>query len=1180
MGRPAPCQTRPGMPVRTRRLTPLLLLPASLIACSGQHEETDEITRPVPARSTTAASAAPDDSSALGPAVLDQLQALAREKRSRTPAQRKLASQLVMGARLRRGDVTLGASTLAALAALPNQLSNASANGMVKVDVRAHVDAAVLGHIKQLGGKVLSSVPRFRTVQALMPIDALDTLAALPQVSTIVPALGAVTNKVDTSEGDVAHATASARAQYSVTGAGVTVGVLSDGVDTLAARQASGDLPNSPQLTVLSGQAGTGDEGTAMLEIVHDLAPGAKLIFATAFEGDAEFAQNIIDLQAAGCDVIVDDVSYLAEAVYQDDIIAQAVNTVTNLGALYFSSAGNDGNLTNGTASNYEGDYAGANDATLKSLIEQEGSNATWLDVHTFATGVRSNRLTSDPTSWVTLQWSDPFAASTNDYDLFLINNAQTNLQAYSTASQSGTQPPLEALDLSTGSQTNSRLVIARWSGSARAMRLSTHRATLAVQTTGEVWGHSAAVNAFAVAAVRASTAMGGVFTGGAANPVEYFSSDGPRRVFFQPNGTPLTPGNFLLSNGGVLRNKPDLAAADGVSTATPGFNPFYGTSAAAPHAAALAALLLEKRPDIKALSDASASSTFRTIANASTLDIESAGFDVNSGAGILMADLLLDPCHLEGAACDDGNACTQVDTCVAGQCVGSSPVTCSASDQCHDLGTCDPATGLCSDPQKPNGSPCNDGDLCTTVDTCQGGSCSSTPVVCAASDQCHDAGTCDPATGLCSNPQKPDDTVCNDGSLCTAPDTCQGGSCVGTLLVVCSASDQCHDVGTCNPGTGVCSNPAKPNDTPCNDGALCTTGDSCQGGTCSGSPVVCAASDQCHDVGTCDPGSGNCSNPQKPNDSACDDGDLCTTSDTCQGGTCSGANPVVCSALDQCHVAGICDPDTGDCSDPAKPNDTACDDASQCTSGETCQAGVCTAAVTISCSASDQCHDVGTCDPLTGECSDPMLANDTGCDDDNPCTTSDSCQSGVCTGFAPTSCPAADECHLAGSCNPSSGACSTPTAPNGTACSGGECLGGVCTAITVDQDSGVQDAGNDASTDAASDAAAGGEGDAGSGAQGGQGGNGAGNAGDAQGGSAGDGQDTAGAPSKRDAGLGGSTPGNLDAGLNSAGDANGSAGCGCALPGRTAPSDVRVALLLGLLFVAARRRRENRRAA
>jgi hypothetical protein len=220
-----------------------------------------------------------------------------------------------------------------------------------------------------------------------------------------------------------------------------------------------------------------------------------------------------------------------------------------------------------------------------------------------------------------------------------------------------------------------------------------------------------------------------------------------------------------------------------------------------------------------------------------------------------------------DGTPCDDGNACTLIDTCQAGRCVGSTPVVCTAADTCHDAGTCEPATGLCSSPAKPDGAPCDDGNACTSFDTCQAGTCvGSTPVVCAATDQCHDAGTCEPSTGLCSSPAKPDGTSCDDGNACTLVDTCRAGSCVGSSPVVCAAADQCHGAGICEPTTGLCSSPAKPDGTPCNDGNACTSADSCRAGSCVGSsPVACVAIDACHDAGVCDPATGICSNPPKP---------------------------------------------------------------------------------------------------------------------------------------------------------------------------------------------------------------------------------------------------------------------------------------------------------------------------
>src|SRR5205823_6309881 len=188
--------------------------------------------------------------------------------------------------------------------------------------------------------------------------------------------------------------------------------------------------------------------------------------------------------------------------------------------------------------------------------------------------------------------------------------------------------------------------------------------------------------------------------------------------------------------------------------------------------------------------------------------------------------------------------------------------------DQCHTAGACNPTTGACSNPPRANGAPCNDGNPCSLTDTCQAGACvGSSPVVCTASDQCHTAGTCSNATGACSNPAKPNGAPCNDGSSCTLTDTSQAGACVGSNPVVCTPSDQCHTAGTCNPATGACSNPAKANGAPCSDGIALPLADPCQAGACVGAnPVVCTASDQCHTAGTCDPATGTCSNPAKSN--------------------------------------------------------------------------------------------------------------------------------------------------------------------------------------------------------------------------------------------------------------------------------------------------------------------------
>ena len=498
----------------------------------------------------------------------------------------------------------------------------------------------------------------------------------------------------------------------------------------------------------------------------------------------------------------------------------------------------------------------------------------------------------------------------------------------------------------------------------------------------------------------------------------------------------------------------------------------------------------------------------------------------------------------LTGTTCNDGNTCTQTDTCQAGVCTGQSPVVCAPSDQCHTAGTCNPATGVCSNPVKPNNSICNDGNACTQLDTCQAGACTGQNlVVCVAQDTCHDVGTCNPATGLCSNPNKPDGSTCNDGDGCTKIDTCQSGSCSGGSPVVCTAQDQCHDAGACNPATGLCSNPNKPNGAGCDDGDACTQTDTCMAGSCTGmSPVTCPAPDQCHQQGTCNPATGLCSNPNKPDGSACDDGALCTQTDTCQSGACTGGDPVTCTPSDDCHAAGACDPATGACTDPVKPDGASCDDGDGCSQTDTCQSGTCTGADPVVCPAPDQCHEQGTCNPVTGSCTTPTKADGTACDDGNACSLMNFCQGGTCSPGIPVVCTPQDDCHVAGTCQPD-GECDNPVAPDGTTCTIGG-TPGVCQAGTCEESSSTSSTGGSGGT--------GGTGAAGgSGGEGGQGGSGA------AGGSGGSG------------GTGGSAGGPSDS--------PDPGGCGCRVDGDPSSPRNGLWLLAGLAVLAGARRRGAR---
>jgi hypothetical protein len=410
-------------------------------------------------------------------------------------------------------------------------------------------------------------------------------------------------------------------------------------------------------------------------------------------------------------------------------------------------------------------------------------------------------------------------------------------------------------------------------------------------------------------------------------------------------------------------------------------------------------------------------------------------------------------PDAADDTTCSDNNACTQKDVCKSGVCTGTNPVVCGGATACMNAGTCNPATGLCANgTNKPNGGACDDNNLCTSNDVCSNGQCKGTALACPG-DQCHGTGTCDPATGVCFNPNLNNGTACNDSVKCTSGDVCTDGVC-GGQAVVCQAADTCHDAGTCDEASGTCSNPVSPNGKTCSDGNACTQTDVCSNGVCQGSnPVTCPGATACTNASTCDSATGQCkTGTPRADGTTCDDGKKCTTTDVCKAGVCGG-DPVTCVAADSCHDAGTCDETSGTCSNPASPNGKTCNDGNACTSGDACSAGVCLGGAPVVCNNGTACSAPGTCDPASGQCGPgPALPNGTSCDDGRKCTNGDVCTGGVCGGTT-VSCPAPTACHSQGTCNEATGACTTPVAADGTACSDGNactrtdvCLGGSCT--------------------------------------------------------------------------------------------------------------------------------------
>lgn len=565
----------------------------------------------------------------------EQMAQIVAMKNSFSVGEKKLSSNLALASRQAHSR------SVGAAASLMNP-NVADRNGMVRVVIFATSSPELLSNIATRGGHVDAVAPSNDRIEATVPLLQLEGLAARADVRSIRQPPHARTNAGSlTTQAYVSHlAKPIVEGVIPVTGSGVSVGVLSDSASAtrVAALIASGDL--GPTTTVLPGQGGPvggSDEGTAMMEIIQDLAPGAQLFFATAFTSESSFATNITALGAAGCTVIVDDVSYSDEGVFQDSTIAQAVNAFVAGGGIYFSSAANSGNKTNGTSTTWEGDFLDGPVISSGPIFTAEGVAVT---PHDFGGGQTNDRLLQR-TDTVDLFWADPIGGSSNDYDLFILNNALTVIKGSSTSVQSGTQDAFEEVTIPTfgGNYTSpaagDRIVIVRKSGSAlRGLHVDTFgEAVLQNSTRGATYGHNGGAKTQCIAATYWNSAHNGTTQfNGSSNPTETFSSDGPRRIFFDPTGAAITPGNFLFgTNGGTNLQKPDFTGADGVTTRTPGFNPFFGTSAAAPHAAAIAALIKSANPGLT-------NNQIHAILVNTALDNMSGGFDRDGGFGVLNA--------------------------------------------------------------------------------------------------------------------------------------------------------------------------------------------------------------------------------------------------------------------------------------------------------------------------------------------------------------------------------------------------------------------------------------------------------------------------------------------------------------------------------------------------------------
>ena len=352
---------------------------------------------------------------------------------------------------------------------------------------------------------------------------------------------------------------------------------------------------------------------------------------------------------------------------------------------------------------------------------------------------------------------------------------------------------------------------------------------------------------------------------------------------------------------------------------------------------------------------------------------------------------------------CDDGALCTLDDQCLAGVCVGD-PNPCETDNECTTA-VCEPSTGECVPSNVPDGIDCDDTRLCTVEDQCLAGVCTGDLVTCDTGNECV-FGSCDPSSGECVESNAADGTVCDDGNACSTGDACLAGSCEPHAFADCDDDETRCTIEMCDPDTGQCTLSE-----PGSDGTVC------------GDPTrQCELAAICTD-GVCG------ENLPAPDGERCDDGNGCTFNH-CAGGECVLEGTKVClQDGDSCTVA-TCDPADGSCSlvEPAPEGTvcrvaeeecledavcvgrtcpefhltmvdrTLCDDGNECTIGDRCVTGVCLPIRDASClDDGNDCTDE-VCVPTSGECVTEQAPDETPCIDDNLCTNSDTCQTGVCT--------------------------------------------------------------------------------------------------------------------------------------------------------------------------------------
>jgi subtilase family protein len=523
--------------------------------------------------------------------------------------------------------------------------------GRVIVDVRFDRGAPALDALRAAGARIVQVSRRYRTVTVAARPAAMPALASIAGVGGVTEVLTPLTSAtcagLVTSEGDAQLRAAAARTDFNLDGAGVTVGILSDSFDTdagaltrAAGDVSSGDLPGAGNPcgyagsvgrlddSYLAGEPAPTDQGRAMAQTIHDLAPAASLAFATALEGELSFAANIRALASAGARVIVDDVTYLEEPFFQDGPVAAAVDEVAAGGVAYFAAAGNNNLIDAGH------DIASWEAPAFRDTSAQSSPETCPLGLPAYATHCMDfdpSAGATDPTFGITvaagatlrvdLQWQQPWYGVTTDLDPYLLSgstvlapaagqelrNVTVSKKPVEILTWTNEGPSAQAVELaidrcgvgcdgSNGNNGSPRLKFVLVQDGEGVTETEYSQSSGGDVVGPTIFGHGAAQGAVSVGAVSYEDPQ----------QAEPYSSRGPVTHYFGP-ATGLAPAAALPGPEAI--SKPDIAATDcGLTTfldsplappAVTGIHRFCGTSAAAAHAAGVAALMRQANPSL-----------------------------------------------------------------------------------------------------------------------------------------------------------------------------------------------------------------------------------------------------------------------------------------------------------------------------------------------------------------------------------------------------------------------------------------------------------------------------------------------------------------------------------------------------------------------------------------------------